>query len=452
MADAFSPRALLAILKSRLGSARRLWVAYSGGLDSTVLLHATAEVRGALDCAVHAVHLEHGLHPDSAAWADHCRATCTALDVPLTERSLAIQRAAGESLEAVAREARQRAFAGLLTPGDVLVTGQHRDDQAETLLLALLRGSGPAGLAAMPVMADLGGGRLLRPLLGFSRAELAAYARRTGLRWIDDPSNADTAFDRNFLRLRVLPLLRGRWPSLDLTLARSAAHCAEAATLLDAAADDWLAGQGGPRPGTLSVTGLRALDPPRCRAVLRRWLARGGFRPPSSVVLERVLSEVLPAAPDRSPLVAWPGCEIRRHRDALFALAPLPPPPSPRLQLRWDGTAPLPLPAGLGELVLPGPAASAAPIPGMRVVFRWPGLRCRAAAGPSRSLKQLYQQADMPAWLRPYVPLMLIDGRLAAVAGVAQCEGRLGGLQWRGHPWHRLGLPVADGPRRRAGR
>ena len=260
-ARSLSPQLLRRSLEPHLGRGR-LWIAYSGGLDSSVLLHAASICFGqrtggqavladsstepsAVDARhspeLCAIHVDHGLNPQSAGWAEHCRTQAARIRVPLTERSLWLSRQKGESLEAVARSARYAAFADLLGPGDVLATAQHRDDQAETLLLALLRGSGLQGLAAMPVTAELGAGRLLRPLLGFSRTELLDYAEREGIAWIDDPSNADVGLDRNLLRHHVIPQLRRRWPSLDLTVARSASHCAEAAGLLDEAADEWLA-------------------------------------------------------------------------------------------------------------------------------------------------------------------------------------------------------------------
>ena len=431
----FSAPALHAWL-APLAEGKRLWIAYSGGLDSSVLLHAAASLRGQLCCDLRAIHLDHGLHPQSADWAAHCRAVCAELRVPLTECRLALRRNRGESLEAVARAERYRVFAGQLAPGELLATAQHRDDQAETLLLALLRGSGVHGLAAMPAIAALGAGQLIRPLLRFSRAQLDAYARRQSLRWIDDPSNADVGFDRNLLRQRVLPLLRLRWPALEQTLARSAAHCAEAAELLDGLADARLLGLSGSRPGTLSIDELRALPRAECRLVLRRWLARAGFRPPSSDRLRRILEEVLPAAADRVPLVAWSGCEVRRYRKDLFALAPLPPAPSSD-SLPWDGLTPLQLPDGLGRLEL---ETGASALRELEVCFRRPGLRCRVGGGPSRALKQVFQQATIPGWLRPYVPLVMLGGQLGAVVGVAICDERLAGVRWCGHPWQDLAL------------
>ncbi|HYN76777.1 MAG TPA: tRNA lysidine(34) synthetase TilS, partial [Lamprocystis sp. (in: g-proteobacteria)] len=222
--------------------AGRIWVAYSGGLDSTALLHAAGAVREHLPGALWAVHIDHGLSPESRRWGEHCRAVSAGLGVAFHCRRVELKPVPGESLEAVARAARYGELAALLGPGDLLLTAHHQDDQAETLLLALLRGSGVHGLAAMPFAVDLGLGHLVRPLLGVSRADLGRYAHTRGLTWVDDPSNRESAMDRNYLRNRVMPLLRERWPAVSATLSRSAGHCAAAADLVDLAAARELAG------------------------------------------------------------------------------------------------------------------------------------------------------------------------------------------------------------------
>ena len=274
------PDLLAALLTDAAG--RRLWIAYSGGLDSHVLLHAAAGLRERLQLDLCAVHIHHGLLPDADAWTAHCARVCAELGVSLSVRRLALRPGAGASLEAVAREARYAAFRALLQPGERLATAQHRDDQAETLLLALLRGAGVHGLAAMPARAPLGAGVLLRPFLALPRTALADYAEAHGFAWVEDPSNADLAHDRNRLRHAVIPLLRERWPALDRTLARSAAYCAEAAELLDASADELLAGLAADLPNALSIRRLRTLDDARRRLVLRRWLRRQGLPLPDS--------------------------------------------------------------------------------------------------------------------------------------------------------------------------
>lgn len=444
----FSAKALHCSLTRLLDSprpdSRRLWIAYSGGLDSSALLHAAASLLktkaySPVASELRAIHIDHGLQAQSARWATHCRNQCNQLGIPCSVRHLRLRRQSGESLEAVARNARYEVFAELLQTGDALATAQHRDDQAETLLLALLRGSGVHGLASMPARASLGAGWLLRPLLQFGRAELEAYAQRVGLCWLEDSSNADLRFDRNRLRHQILSPMRSRWPALDVTFARSAAHCAEAAWLLDGFADELLVACNGTRAGTLSIQALTGLPDARRRLVLRRWLAREGFQLPNSDRLRSIVDTLMFAAADRVPLVAWRGCEVRRYRDDLYALAPLPPPPDANLPL--NPNLPLVLPGSLGRLYLPhGFDAEGA----LSVCFRQPSLSCRILSGAgsahARSLKYLFQQAGVPAWIRPYVPLVMIDGELAAVTGLSLCDGRLAGVIWEGHPWERFGF------------
>jgi tRNA(Ile)-lysidine synthase len=460
--SAFDPQSLLPLLTA-CAPVGRVWAAYSGGLDSTALLRALAAVRERLPGPLSAVHIDHGLHPDSSAWAEHCHATCEGLAIPFLARRLDLKPAPGESLEARAREARYGAFATLLAPGDVLLTAHTQDDQAEPLLLALIRGSGVHGLAAMPVTADLGLGRLVRPLLQCSRADLEGYANTLGLTWLTDPSNAELTMDRNYLRNLVMPLMRERWPAVAATLSRSAAHCAEAAEVVDLVAGRELPTLGGERPGTLAITALGRLAPVVRKAVLRLWLRRRGFRVPSTAHLGRILTEVLPARSDAAPLVAWAGCEVRRYRTDLFALRPLPAPPL-GLDLAWEG-ARLELPDGLGALVRDpgeGEAGVTADRPtSWRVRFGITEQGCRLhAGGPHRPLKKIYQEAGVPPWLRPYVPLVFDGEDLVAVAGVCSCEpgaedSRSGAVteeqepgvtatavevRWSGHPWESLGF------------
>ncbi|MDG4605564.1 MAG: tRNA lysidine(34) synthetase TilS, partial [Candidatus Contendobacter sp.] len=248
----------------------RLIVGYSGGMDSHVLLHLLAMQRELWpERTLEAIYVDHGLHPASAVWGGHCARVCRELNVPFRTLRIDARPAPGESPEAAARQARYAALAAALEPDAALLTAHHRDDQAETLLLQLLRGAGPHGLAAMPEAARLGQGRLLRPLLNVDRAALLAYAHTQQLQWIEDASNADTGFDRNYLRHRILPLLRERWPAANRVLARSARLCAETAGWLDAEADADLARVMTARPDALSVPALRELSELRQRNLLR---------------------------------------------------------------------------------------------------------------------------------------------------------------------------------------
>ena len=247
-----------------------LVVALSGGLDSVVVLHVLADMPAARARGLRAVHVHHGLHPDADAWQRLCETICSALQVSLRSVNVDVPRDGGEGLEAAARHARRAVFAEELGVGEVLVLAHHRDDQAETFLMRALRGSGVDGLGAMQPWRAFANGWLWRPLLGHPRSDLQAYAQAHGLRWIEDPSNADARFDRNFLRQRVLPLLRERWPQADASFARSANLCADAAGLLDEGDTHALAPLRTADPRVLARGALRALTPTRRSRVFNR--------------------------------------------------------------------------------------------------------------------------------------------------------------------------------------
>ena len=424
---AFTPDKLLATIARLLPEAPRYWVAYSGGLDSHVLLHALVQRRSRLRGALHAVHVDHGLHPESAHWSSHCERVCAALNIPCRVARVDAAPALGQSPEAAARAARYAALQSVLAPGDGLLTAHHRGDQAETVLLQLLRGSGPRGLAGMPALARFGAGWLARPLLDFDRAELREYALQHGLHWIEDSSNVDARFDRNYLRHEILPRLLARWPGASRALARAARHNAEAAHLLHALARIDLGPLRGCAPDTLSASALHALDPARRRNALRAWIEERGAPALSSVQLEQALTGVLECAPDAVPRLHWPGAELRRYRDEVYLLS-VPAPHDPGVSLAWDMREPLSLPAELGTL-------TAVPVVGtglkavlcrqeaVTVRFRRGGERCRPARrGHDHALKKLFQEQGVPPWQRDRIPLIYLGDGLAAVAGLWVCE------------------------------
>lgn len=386
-------------------------VAFSGGLDSTVLLHALAADPAVRARGLRALHVDHGLHPQSAAWRESCRATCAALGVDFEGRRVQVL-GEGDGLEAAARAARHAAFAQVQQPGEVIALAHHRDDQAETVLLRLLRGAGD-GLAAMRPLRAFGQGWLWRPLLAQPRAALADYARHHGLHWLEDPSNASDRHDRNFLRHHVLPRLQERWPQAGAALARSAALLATQADLLAGEDARRLAQVQGPDPATLSVPALLA-EPPAWRArLLRAWLAGLGLPPLPADATATIDAELLPARPDASARFAWSGALIHRWRDLLHAgpeRAPLP----ADWSAEWTGEAPLPLPTG-DTLALDPPRRFDALL---RVHARQGGERLVL---PGRShhteLKQALQELGVPPWERARLPLLSApDGTVLAAA------------------------------------
>lgn len=420
------PQSLRSHLLSQLSDfppPRRYRVAFSGGLDSTVLLHLMAGLRSELGVELAALHVDHGLSRHSAQWAERCRAICERLEVPFGMEQVLPSGRRASGLEAAARHARYGAFERVLGEDEVLLLAHHRDDQAETLMLQLLRGGGVHGLAAMPRQRPLGRGVVMRPLLEVGRNRLMAYAQQLELEWIDDPSNFDTSLERNFLRHTLLPQLEKRRTGVSRVLARSAGHFAESAALLDElAAQDRLAAL---LPGgQLSVKALQALSPARCRNLLRYYLRKIGLTVPQHRPLQRILDEVLCAADDAMPLVTWPGAEVRRYRNALYCMQPLAPMPPADYVQRWDGADSPKLPAGLGKLALTrevgeGIAPALLERGECELRQRRGGERLQPLGrGEHHSLKKLYQEAGVPPWERDRRPLLYLDGELVQVPGL----------------------------------
>ncbi len=279
-----------------------LCVALSGGVDSTALLVALKRATRS-PTRLRALHVDHGLRPAAKQWAAECRRLARRLGIPLQVLTTKISRVPGESLEAAAREARYRLLGSELRPAEILLTAHHVDDQLETVLLQLFRGAGLPGLAGMPALAPFAAGWLARPLLSRSRAELEEWARSEGLSWVEDDSNVEETLDRNYLRRRILPLIRARWPGSAAAVARSARHVAEAQTLLDALAraDVDRASYG----ESLSVKTLRALPLNRRRNALRFWITRAGYLAPDTRRLEEIAGPLLNARADANPFVEW---------------------------------------------------------------------------------------------------------------------------------------------------
>ena len=401
-------------------------VAFSGGLDSHALLHALCSLRAELDAEIGAVHIHHGLQQDADLWEAHCQQVCAALKVPYVSLRVDGKAMRGESPEAAARGARYTALADWLPARHCLLTAQHQDDQAETLLLQLLRGSGVNGLAAMPVMTTFGAGIHLRPLLAVTREALHRYATANSLSWIEDPSNTDVAFDRNYLRRQVLPVLRQRWPAVAASLSRSASHCADATHLLADLAEQDLDALSS-REDSLSLTGLLALSFTRQGNVLRHWIKRLSGKAPSAAVLARIMHDVPGSRRDSEPCIRWDNFEIRRYREQLFLLRQAEKQDQSRV-VDWALAEPLALPGSGGVLTaIPetGCGIRMAALSGgtVRVVWRQGGECCKPAGrGHHHSLKKLFQEQGIPPWERSRIPLIYIQDRLAAVAGLWVCE------------------------------
>lgn len=425
------------------GKPSRFVVAFSGGMDSTVLLHALGAGENVCAIPIVALHVDHGLHADAGRWEEHCRALATSMALAYDSVSITVERNAGRGLEAAAREARYRALQQRMRSGDWLLSAHHRDDQAETLLLNLLRGSGMAGMAGIGEKQQFGPGFLVRPLLDVARRDLRAYADTHALEWLDDPSNKDCRFDRNFLRREILPLLSRRWPAAKSRLAHSAALAGEARTLLDELADEDLALVGFPaNPDRIGIAALLRLSDARQRNLLRRALRRCGLAAAPATRLRQILDELIPARPDAGPLVAWPGVRVRRYRDCIYLQAELTEPDKPAKRVLGAGNNTLAL-GSLGHLrIVEGAAQGIRPellAAGLGVRFRAGGEEIRPPGHAcTHKLKKLLQQKAVVPWMRDKIPLLYAGEMLVAVAdlwvaaGAADAGGQ--GIEWLDHP------------------
>lgn len=408
-----------ACLRRHLKPAARIAVGYSGGLDSSVLLHLLARVAPGLGHPLSAVHVHHGLSPDAEAWSRHCLGVCAALGVPLEVLRVQV-RAAGEGPEAAARAARYQAFSAV--SADCLALAQHRDDQAETVLLQLLRGGGLKGLAAMPEARWLRPESLLllRPLLACSRPELEAWALGRGLAWIEDESNRHTRLARNALRQEILPLVERHFPGAGATLAQAAPQFAEAARLLDDLADAD-GGAGAPWTDGLAMDVLAALPEPRARNLLRRFLEQAGATL-GQRELREALRQLRQARPDAQVARVFGAVTLRRFQNRVHALAtgPARQASAPAVAATWRGEAQLCL-GELGCLGFESVASGGLRLePGaVRIRLRQGGERLRPdPRRPRRALKDWLREAAVPPWRRGRLPLVYVGDRLVWAAGV----------------------------------
>lgn len=394
-----------------------LLVGFSGGLDSSVLLHALAHCAAARARGLRAVHVHHGLHPEASAWAQRCEQVAAALQVPCDVRHVDVERDSGLGLEAAARAARHAAFAASMQPGTVLVLAHHRDDQVETVLLRLLHAAGQEGVAGMRAWRNFGPGFAWRPLLGTTRAALEIEANTRGIDAIEDPSNRDTALARNRMRHRVMPALREAWPDADTRIAAAAARLREDADALDILAAQHLDRPGDNNPTRLDLPALAALPDALRRRVIGQWLDRLGLPRPPPGIWRRIDVDLLHARQDATPRLAWRGAELRRYRHHIHALRERPAPPTD-WRIGWDGDTPLTLPGGFGHLAFDSVDGSAAatPPPDLHVTARQGGERI-LTRGIHRPLRLRLQELALPPWQRERLPLLFDRSGALLAAG-----------------------------------
>lgn len=405
-----------------LAGVKRWVVGLSGGLDSCVLLHGLHQC--GLSQPIIACHIHHGLSDHADQWLLHCQSLCADLGVELIGRHVEVNNLGG-GVEEAARQSRYQAFEALLQPGDCLLLAHHRDDQAETLLLRLMRGAGPKGLAAIPAQRPIGSAQLLRPLLDLSRRELEAYAKACELSWVEDDSNIDERFDRNYLRRQIMPLLEARWPEFARNWQTSASLCRQQSELSDALAAEDLAEMdpGQDRAGhSLSLTALQQLTSARRQLLVRLWCEQLNVNCPSRAQLQQIEQQLISHRQDSEAEVRWAGHSLRCYQQRLY-LYSTPLTQQSDWRVEWNLSLPLPLDDGSQLQAEPhGTGLQAGLV--YRVSYRSGGERCKPQGrNHSQTLKKLLQEYGLPPWLRDRVPLIYLGDQLVAVGDLWICDG-----------------------------
>ncbi len=413
---------------------KRWLVAFSGGADSTALLHLLRRVTHPHP-PIHAIHVDHGLQPGSADWAAHCQQVCASLQIPLNCIKVEVA-SHGKGTEAAARQVRYRAFQQQMKSGDGLLLAHHEDDLAETLLLNLFRGAGLHGLSSMSPARAFAQGMLLRPLLGMRKSTLLRWLRQENIAWLEDPSNGENYFRRNWIRNHLLPQIRQHWPQASQQIAHTARHLQESRQLVDSLAETRLnALYSAEFPQALDCRALLSLQPALQRQCLRLWLKNRQGHYPERAKLEEIRKAL--ATRHQSWSIPWQGLEIIHWRQSLHLMPPLDRPD--HWQQDWDGQKPLPLPRGCGRLQLLGPAIHD-PVQ-WRVSLRQGGERMQLAGRKHHhQLKKLLQAAQLPPWERKALPLIHDqNGTLLAAGDQWLSQAMLDWLQTHGLAlhWHR---------------
>lgn len=397
----------------------RFVLALSGGVDSRVLLALLVRYRNELGVDVCAVHVHHGLSDNADQWAEDCQQWCNEASVPLTIEKVSLDIHSGESIEKLARDARYQALSQHINDNDILVLGQHADDQIETFLLALKRGSGPKGLASMAYSAPFSQGRLLRPLLSVKRADIESFARDQQLRWVTDESNDDVRYERNFIRHRITPVLSERWPSIHQAVQRSAELCAEQEQLLEELLQGQLT-QALHEDNSLQIDALLSQSEGVRRQLIRQWMSRNGMVMPSRKHTDMIWQEVGLAAQDANPILKLSDKEIRRFEHRLYCVGECKDISSWKSPIQIGKSVLLPdelgkleIKASGGSLRLPENLSD------LWVSFNPEGLSaCPSGRAGSRKLKKLFQEYGVPSWLRRRTPILMYQNKVVAVANL----------------------------------
>jgi len=408
----FTAQTLLDILQS-YQDVTNFIVGFSGGADSTALLHALCTVQNQLQTPFSAVHINHGLHDDAGAWQLQCESFCREYNIKLTCLAVEPDNRSGKGLEAEARHLRYEAMSALLKPGICLLTAHHADDQAETLLLNLMRGSGVDGLSSMPESRPIGEGVLKRPLLEFQSNALKHYLRENNIDWIEDPSNQYLNHDRNLVRHEIIPLLEKRWPGVSKRLLLTRKAMTDARFLLERLADEFLE-EHLLHPFVLQVTSQTCKDSEMFKLVVRRWMKQSGAPSIPAYRLESLCEQVQHSDNDQNVTISWGGWTLHLYKHQLWLHCDTEILPCPTVKWPKDSNA-LDLGHDVGQLILKGRSPGSPTgefIVGSRASMAETAIR---QGSHHKKLKNLFQAADIPPWLRDCVPLCELDGELVAI-------------------------------------
>jgi len=413
------------LVTARSAGCTRLVVAYSGGIDSHVLLDKLNQLNNS-SIQLDAIYINHNLQKQSKLWGDHCQLICQQLDVGFKQIDVEAKPTAGESPEEKARLVRYQALANELQPHHWLLTAQHLDDQAETVLLQLLRGAGVAGLSAMPFKRTLGTTEHYRPLLGISKQEIENYAKQQQLKWIEDPSNQDQNIARNYIRNSVIPVLKKQWPETPKMISRSADWLSEASILLTDIADQDAQNCCTER-ASINLSELAKLSHLRQKNLLRHWFYKFGLKSPGDDKLRLIFEQIISAKGDACPQLDWQGISLRRYQQHLYILPKWPAVDS-NWCVQWNGKTSINLPDGWAtlhstEVIGFGLSHRYLQQP-LTLQLRKGGEICQPVErNRSRSLKKLFQEYSVPPWLRQRWPLLYSHDQLIAVPGLFICKG-----------------------------
>jgi len=404
---------------SEYPDAKTCWIAYSGGLDSHVLLHVLASIKNEIKPKLVAVHINHGISNSAELWEKHCRKTCEDYVVEFQVFSVNLSHKSDKGMEAFAREKRYEVLEKLIHDHDLLITAHHMDDQVETILLQLMRGSGPDGLVGMPQAREFSKGILLRPLLDYSREEIHKYALSESLSWVEDESNKSNKYDRNYLRNKIIPELLTRWPGALKTVQRASKHQAEARSLINEISRSDLDVVCESKYIKIDLSRFDNLSGIRKKNVLRAWIKKNKLEMPDAQIIEKIIAEVIHANTDRNPCVKWKGAEVRRYRDYLYIMKSLPA-HDVEMARTWNLEETLDLTSGyLNAVSGKGNGIKKNMLSNniVEIRYRQGGEQIKPSGRvETHELKKMFQEQGVLPWLRDRIPLVFYENELIAVA------------------------------------